>query len=192
MTSRLSGPAVRRASAGPRKQAFRQRMPPLFGSVAVAVADGTDDDVGVLHGYDHKDLHREPLKPLDGGGLWAEIFANTMPGRIQYLGGCSSRTTSFKGSAGLRAPAQATYVATLGSISNTCPPGGLVASSNPVTPQPWAICLAASGTTLTTRRTSNLLAPACPPRRPPPRAPTDGWIRPLMSMCARTSKVDLP
>ena len=47
------------------------------------------------------------------------------------------------------APEQATYVATLGSISNTCPPGGLVASSNPVTPQPRAICLVASGTTTT-------------------------------------------
>jgi len=31
-----------------------------------------------------------------------------------------------------------------------CPAGRLVASSNPVTPQAWAICLAASGTTLAT------------------------------------------
>ena len=87
-------------------------------------------------------------QPLDGGGLWVEIFEKIMQGGIQYLGGCDSRTTSFKGPRS-RAPAQATYVATLGYISNTCPPGGLVANS-PVTPQPWAICAAASGTTLTT------------------------------------------
>jgi len=85
-------------------------------------------------------------QPLHDGGLWVEIFETIMPGGIQYLRGCNSRTTSFKGPRRSRAPAQATYVATLGSISNTWPPGGLVASSNPVTPQPWAICLVASGT----------------------------------------------
>ena len=31
--------------------------------------------------------------------LWVEIFEKTMPGGIQYLGGCNSRTTSFKGPA---------------------------------------------------------------------------------------------
>jgi hypothetical protein len=37
-------------------------------------------------------------QPLEGG-LWVEIFEKIMPGGIQYLGGCNSRTTSFKGPA---------------------------------------------------------------------------------------------
>jgi hypothetical protein len=31
--------------------------------------------------------------------LWVEIFEKIMPGGIQYLGGCNSRTTSCKGPA---------------------------------------------------------------------------------------------
>jgi len=74
MTSRLSGPAVRRASAGPRKTSLQTTHATLFGSVAAAV---------------------------------------------------------------LTAP-------TTASVSNT----------GTTTPQPWAICLAASGTTLTNHELS--------------------------------------
>jgi hypothetical protein len=68
---------------------------------------------------------------LDSGGLWVEIFEKTMPGGIQYLGGGATQERHLSRGPRSCAPAQATYVATLRSISNTCPPGGLVASSKP-------------------------------------------------------------
>jgi hypothetical protein len=122
---------------------------PLFGSVAVAVLTAPTTVSVSCTGSTTLTFTATTDQPLDGGGLWVEIFEKTMPGGIQYLGGCNLRTTSFKWPAVPRTCAGRTFVGTLGSISNTCPPGGSVASSNPVTPQPWAICLAASGTTLT-------------------------------------------
>jgi hypothetical protein len=62
MTSRLSGPAGWRASAG-HKQAFRRRTPPLPGSVAVAVLTAPTTVSGDRHGYDHTSA----LGDLPGG-----------------------------------------------------------------------------------------------------------------------------
>ncbi len=87
-------------------------------------------------------------QPLGGTGLWVEIFEKTRPNTIQYLVYCSSGTTCVSGPV-VPGTSQATYVATLGSISNSYPPGGLVATSNTVTPPAWAISLVASGSTLT-------------------------------------------
>ena len=69
-------------------------------------------------------------QPLDAGGLWVEIFEKTMPGGSSIWVGATQERHLSRGPRS-RAPAQATYVATFGSISNTCPAGGLVASSNP-------------------------------------------------------------
>jgi YD repeat-containing protein len=87
-------------------------------------------------------------QPLDGTGLWLEIFEVSHQVTIQYLAYCSSGTTCTSAPV-IPSTSQATYVATLGSISNSYPPGGLVATSNSVTPPPWAISLTAGGSTLT-------------------------------------------
>ena len=134
MTSRLSGPAVRRASAGP-QTSLQTTHAPLFGSVAAAVLKAPTTMSESYTGTTTLTFTATTDQPLDGGGLWVEIFEKTTPGGIPCLGGCNSRTTSCKGPRS-RAPGQAAYVATSGSNSNTCPPDGLVANSNPVTPQP--------------------------------------------------------
>ena len=74
MTSRLSGPAGRRASAGPRRQAFRRRMPPLFGSGAVAVLTAPTTVSVSYTGTTTLTFTATTDQPLDGGGRWVEIF----------------------------------------------------------------------------------------------------------------------
>jgi hypothetical protein len=154
-----------------------------------------------------------------------EIFEKTMLGGIQYLSGCNSRTTSFKGPADSRTCAghvcrhfgvrqqhvpagragrelQLGDTSALGDL-----PGGqrddhdeheLSLSGNKWSeistgPRRAEKCgkIAEHSTTWvrqqgeTTVGKSSNLAPACPPRRPPPRAPTDRWIRPLMTNSGR-------
>jgi len=89
----------RRASAGPRKQAFRRRTQPLFGSVAVAVLTAPTTVSVSYTGTTTLTFTATTDQPPGGGGLSAEIFEKIMPGGIQNLGGCNSRTTSFKGPA---------------------------------------------------------------------------------------------
>ena len=121
---------------------------PLFGPVAMAGLTAPSTVSLSYTGTSTLTFTATTDQPLDGTGLWVEIFEKTMPGGIQYLGWCNTGTTCVKGPAVPRT-AQATYVATLGSIGNTYPPGGLVATSNTVTPPVWAISLAASGSSVT-------------------------------------------
>jgi RHS repeat-associated protein len=89
-------------------------------------------------------------QPLEGTGLWVEIFESSYQHIIwdtQYLGWCNTGTTCTVGPA-IPRTSQATYVATLGSIGNDYPPGVPVATSNTVTPPAWAVSLAVSGTTV--------------------------------------------
>ena len=62
MTSRLSGPVVRRASVGPANKPSDDAYPALRLGCRGG-ADGTDDGVGVRHGYDHTSA----LGDLPGG-----------------------------------------------------------------------------------------------------------------------------
>jgi hypothetical protein len=67
-------------------------MPPLFGSVAVAVLTAPTTVSVSYTGTTTLTFTATTDQPLDGGGLWVEIFEKIMQGGIQYLGGCNSRT----------------------------------------------------------------------------------------------------
>jgi len=212
MTSRLNGPAVRRASAGPRKQAFRQRTPPLPGSVAVAVLAAPTTMSVSYTGTTTRTFTATTDQPLDGGGLRVEIFEKTMPSRIQHLGGCNSRTTTFKGPAASRTFAghicrhfgvHQQHVPA-GRAGRELQPGDTSALGNlpggqrddhdehelSLSGDKWSEISTDRGS-LNTRRLgcgqqgettvgkSSSCCSCLPARRPPPRAPTDGLIRPV-------------
>jgi hypothetical protein len=61
-------------------------MPPLFGWVAVAVLTAPTTVSVSYAGTTTLTFTATTDQPLDGGGLWVEIFEKIMPGGIQYLG----------------------------------------------------------------------------------------------------------
>ena len=93
-------------------------------------------------------------QPLDGSGLYLELFELTMtgqPGGIEYLGWCTSGTSCSKGPTAPHATV-GRYVAVLGhTLANTYAgysQAQKVAESDVVSPPPWTLSL--SGTTATT------------------------------------------
>ena len=90
-------------------------------------------------------------QPLDGSGLYLELFELTMPGTIKYLGWCTTGTSCSKGPTAPHATV-GQFVAVLGrDLTNNYldyPQADKVAESDVVSPPPWTLTL--SGTTATT------------------------------------------
>lgn len=76
-------------------------MPPLFGSVAVAVLTAPTTVSVSYAGTTTLTFTATTDQPSGGGGLWVEIFEKTMPGGIQYLGGLQLKNDIFQGARGL-------------------------------------------------------------------------------------------
>ncbi|GAA1240970.1 RHS repeat-associated core domain-containing protein [Oryzihumus leptocrescens] len=98
-------------------------------------------------------------QPLDGTGLWVEIFETTNGGSTSYLGWCNSGTTCTKGPVTPHAT-QGKFVAVLGNtLPNTYaqyPAANKWAESPMVLPPPWTISMSASvGSTIGLTATSN-------------------------------------
>jgi len=127
-------------------------MPQLFGSVAMAVRTApmtVSVSVSVSYtGATTLTFTATTDQLLDGGGLWVEIFEKTMPGGIQYLGGCNSRTTSLKGPAVPRTFAG--HVCRHFGVHQQHVPAGRLGREFQTGDTPaLGICLAASGATTT-------------------------------------------